>query len=225
MLRAFREGRDLHRETAMKVLGVSRPTPEQRSTAKAINFGLLYGMGAERFVVYARMEYGLTLSVEEAEEIRAAFFRAYPGLRAYYRRCMEEARRTGAIRTPFGRIRHLPGVGFPEQAGTVYTTAINTPIQATASDLNTLVLLAWRPRVAERGGRLLLPVHDSTLWEVPKGTESTIGGAICSWIRNELVGEVRRKFGVTITCPLDAEAKAGQRWGAMTPLDDRAQSR
>jgi DNA polymerase I-like protein with 3'-5' exonuclease and polymerase domains len=101
MQAAFREGQDLHTLTARRLTGKEEVTKEERQRAKAAAFGLCYGMGAKRFRAYARADYGIDLSLAEAEALRRAFFRAYPGLRVWHRR-----QRDGVVtlRSPSGRI-------------------------------------------------------------------------------------------------------------------------
>ena len=104
MLKAYAEGLDLHTQTARLILGVEKPTKEQRQLAKAINFGLLYGMGSKGFRVYAQSNYGVSLTEAEAERYRSAFFDAYSGLRRWHRSIKD------------GPVEHVDA-GQPSQSG------------------------------------------------------------------------------------------------------------
>ena len=105
LLDAYEGGADVHRQTAQRVLGKEDVTRDDRQLAKALNFGLLYGMGKDRFRENARAEYGVALSDEQAEAYRSAFFRAYPGLRAWHRRTGQTGERPLDTRTLAGRRR------------------------------------------------------------------------------------------------------------------------
>jgi DNA polymerase I len=122
MVEAFARGEDLHTLTAQRVLGVQEVSKAERQLAKAVNFGLLYGMGAKGFRIYARSQYGLTLSLGEAGRYRDAFFRAYPGLASW--RARVRRGRCRETRTLAGRRRLLPG-GAPD------TWRLNSPVQGT----------------------------------------------------------------------------------------------
>ena len=107
MLTAYEQGQDLHRKTAAAVLDIEPDavTKAQRQMAKAVNFGLLFGQGAKGLQAYAKASYGVTLTLEQAEQARAAFFKAYPGLSTWQKRARKEAEQTGRARTPGGRVR------------------------------------------------------------------------------------------------------------------------
>jgi DNA polymerase I len=157
MQAAFRAGDDLHTKTARAVLGRG-PTKDDRQLAKALNFGLLYGMGAERLRTYAQAEYGVTLSADEAAQVRQRFFQAYPGLRAWHR-----AQRDGEVttRTLTGRPRH--GVSQ-------FTEKLNSPVQGTGADiLKGALALLWTDRAAVPSVAPVLVVHDEIVCEVDRG--------------------------------------------------------
>jgi DNA polymerase I-like protein with 3'-5' exonuclease and polymerase domains len=146
MIEAYRTGKDLHALTASDVLGITydelmalnkdeRKAARQRG--KAGNFGLLYGMSAEGFMNYAKTSYGVIMSLEEAEHFRNAFFRRYKKLVEWHNRYKEFARNHGYVRSPLGRIRHLPLIKSPdnEQRSKAERQAINAPVQSTLSDM------------------------------------------------------------------------------------------
>jgi DNA polymerase-1 len=215
LLAAYREGRDIHMETARDVMRIANPTKGDRSKAKRINFGYLYKMGPPKFVYLSLVDFGLHFTLEEAEDYQRRFFAKFKGLPAYYLKQEAEARRTGEVRTPFGRVRHLPGITSPakEIREEAVRQAVNTPTQATASDLNTLAILEGRRRMP--WATFLLPYHDASLWEVPQEEGERSARIMIEIWRNYLPVVAREKFKVEITVPLDAEAKIGERWGDM----------
>jgi len=173
MLQAFREGTDLHRLTASLILSkpIDRVAKEERQLAKALNFGLLYGMGAEGLKTYAATQYGVSLSLERAREYREKFFATYPGLAKWHRdtgRTLREAKSRGeggiVVETLAGRKRWVP-----EDA---LTAALNTPVQGTGADgLKAAVAVLYK-RLLERGlwgeVRIVLLVHDEVVLEAPE---------------------------------------------------------
>ncbi|ADH63242.1 DNA-directed DNA polymerase [Allomeiothermus silvanus DSM 9946] len=155
MLEAFEQGEDLHTLTARLVTGKAEPSREDRQLAKALNFGLLYGMGSEGLRTYARANYGLELSPQEAEALREAFFRAYPGLRAWHRHQPEGE---VEVRTLAGR-RRVTGR---------YTEKLNTPVQGSGADgLKLTLALLYESRQKAPGCFPVLAVHDEIVIEAP----------------------------------------------------------
>lgn len=151
MIAAYRKGIDLHAITAARLLEMDmeeflalpkEQQKEARSGGKAGNFGLLYGMSAEGFMAYARKQYGVYLSMEKAHWFRDQFFELYAGLGTWHETYKELAHKQGFIRSPLGRIRHLPLINGRnrELAAKQERQAINSPIQSTLSDLSQLAL-------------------------------------------------------------------------------------
>ncbi len=169
LLRAFLEGADIHRATAAEIFGVAldEVSTDQRRYIKAVNFGLIYGMGA----------FGLAtqLNIERAaaQQFIERYFARYPGVAAYMQRTRELAREQGYVETVFGRRLFLPDIraaGGPRRAG-AERAAINAPMQGTAADLIKLAMIAVqdyldRERLATR---LILQVHDELVLEAPDG--------------------------------------------------------
>jgi len=168
LLAAFNAGEDVHRATAAEVFGVpvGEVSAEQRRTAKVINFGLIYGMGA----------FGLASNLDiERDAARLyidRYFTRYPGVARYMERTRAEARRQGYVETVFGRRLWLPEINSPNgprRAG-AERAAINAPMQGTAADLIKLAMIAvhgWIRREALRS-RLVMQVHDELVLEVPE---------------------------------------------------------
>ena len=136
MKQAFTEGKDLHATTATHLLGkeeVEDVTPDERQLAKAVNFGLIYGMGAKTLAKYARTNFGQELDEARAGDIRRSYFEAYPGIRNWQQL---QGRKT-ETRTVLGRRRILDGDGY-------YTARLNSPIQGTGADgLKLALAMMW----------------------------------------------------------------------------------
>ena len=204
LIAAFCEGEDFHAETAARVFGVpvSEVTPELRSRAKAVNFGIVYGQQA----------YGLSTSLHiprrEAQEMIDRYFEAYPGVRAYLDRTVAEAKKNVWVETLYGRKRHVPDIlarnanmrSFGER------TAMNHPMQGTAADIIKLAMIAVDRRMREEGlkSRLILQIHDELDFEVPEAEREEL---------SRLVKETMEGV-VTLSVPLVAEVSYGKDWAA-----------
>jgi len=202
LIAAFREGRDIHRATAAEVWGVApeEVTARQRSAAKAVNFGIVYGIS----------DFGLArqlaCGVPEAHEIIGRYFERYPGVRAYMDGVVAEAHRNGAVRTLYGRLRRLPDIAsrnFPRRAF-AERTAMNTPIQGTAADLIKKAMLAVHAELGRRGlaGALILQVHDELIAEAPQDEVQAVAAALAAGMRG--AGD--------LAVPLAVEVSAGPNW-------------
>ena len=167
LLRAFHEGQDIHRATAGEIFGVKPHdvTTDQRRYIKAVNFGLIYGMGAFGLAQQLGIERGA------AQQFIDKYFARYPGVAEYMQRTRELARDQGYVETVFGRRLWLPDIkaaGGPRRAG-AERAAINAPMQGTAADLIKLAMIAvqgWLDR-EQLATKLLLQVHDELVLEVP----------------------------------------------------------
>lgn len=162
---AFHAGRDIHAQTASEVFGlpVEGMDPAVRNRAKAINFGIVYGISA----------YGLSrqlgISQAEARSHIDAYFEHYPGIRDYTERTKAFARENGYVRTIFGRKCHTPGINDKKRRNSSERAAINAPLQGAAADIIKRAMLRLPEALAEAGlgARMLLQVHDELLFEVP----------------------------------------------------------
>jgi DNA polymerase-1 len=167
LLRAFAEGRDIHRATAAEVFSIAPEnlTAEQRRYAKAINFGLIYGMSA----------FGLSrqLDIERsaAQQYMDRYFARYPGVAQYMLRTRETARRDGYVETVFGRRLWLQEIrsGSPVRRQAAERAAINAPMQGTAADLIKMAMIRVQDWIAREKlhARLIMQVHDELVLEVP----------------------------------------------------------
>ncbi len=203
---AFREGKDIHAMTASQVFGVpvEGMDPMVRRKAKAINFGIIYGISA------FGLAQQLGIPQAEARDYIGAYFARYPGIREYMERCKKFARERGYVETLFGRHCHVPGINDKNPARRSYMerAAINAPLQGTAADIIKRAMIRIPPALKERGlkARMLLQVHDELVFEVPKAEveeTSAIARAIM-----EKAHEPARKLAVPLTC----EAGSGNNW-------------
>ena len=160
MRSAYRKGKDLHTIMASVVSGVSERdvTKEQRQLAKAVNFGFLFGMGASKFVTYAKGSYGVDVSEDDAWEIRNKFYDLYSDYIAWCTRQRVSAEKLGYVRTPMGRIRKLLD-------NEVYTKAVNTPVQGGAAEVLFLTMLILKKRLVYLKAKLASCVHDEIIIE------------------------------------------------------------
>ena len=203
LLSAFAAGEDIHRATAAEVFGVESPaavTPEQRRSAKAINFGLIYGMSA----------FGLArqLGIERraAQSYVDLYFERYPGVQAFMDRTRAAAHDNGFVETVFGRRLYLPEINArnPQRRAAAERTAINAPMQGTASDIIKMAMIAvdrWiqgAPSVA----RMIMQVHDELVFE----------------IRDESVARATREIRkamekvADLRVPLEVDIGTGENW-------------
>ncbi len=210
MIAAFRAGQDIHATTAAAIYGVplAEVTKEQRRHAKAINFGLIYGMSA----------FGLTRSTEltlaESEEFVGAYFRQFPGVKKYLDGIRRSARETGYVETLFGRRRYFPALkGTPNVAikNREEREAINAPIQGTAADIMKIAMIRIQPALAEAGlhGQMLLQVHDELVLECPQAElQETVR------VTRQVMENV-----YPLSVPLDTEARWGRNWDELTVIE------
>ena len=203
LIEAFRHGADIHTSTAMRVFGIEKPedvTPNDRRNAKAVNFGVVYGIS----------DFGLAnnlgISRKEAKSYIDTYFERYPRIKNYMENVVREARDKGYVETLFHRRREIPDInsrnfnvrGFAER------TAINSPIQGSAADILKIAMI--RLDQALRDGRfksrMLLQVHDEIVLEVPANELTAI---------KTLVKEIMES-AIELSVPLKADESAGETW-------------
>ena len=204
MLTAYRTAQDLHVLTASRLLGVeaSQVTAAQRQLAKAVNFGLLYGMGVSGLHGYAWTVYGVRLTRQEAEQAHHQFFRLYPGLRRWHART--KAAEPTETRTLLGRRR----LGLEK-----LTDRLNTPVQGTGADgLKWAMAALFRQRAEAPDARVVAAIHDEVLVECP--IESATRTA--AWLEKYMVAGMASIVGEAV--PIVVETTIGKDW-AGTPLD------
>lgn len=210
MLSAFRAGQDIHATTAAAIYGIplNQVTSQQRRHAKAINFGLMYGMSPFGL----RRTTGLTLA--EAENFVKAYFNQFPRVKKYLDEIRQIASRQGFVETLLGRRRYFPNLSTATNMNVrnrEEREAINAPIQGTAADILKLAMIRL-PEALQKSNlnaKLMLQVHDELLLECPQ--EELIETAA-------LVGAVMEN-AYTLSIPLSTEAKSGRDWGSLKPIN------
>ena len=201
---AFREGDDIHRRTAALVFGLDEGavTPGQRNQAKAINFGIIYGMGAQRLA----RQTGLTH--REAQAFIERYFRVFAGVKAWLDRQREEVTRLGYVTTLAGRRRRIENLDSadPRLVAGALNMAVNTPLQGSAADLIKIAMVRLHEQLDRRGlaSRLILQVHDELVLEVP---HAELDAA------TELVTGVMRG-AMRLDVPLEVSIGSGANWVA-----------
>lgn len=202
MIAAFENGEDIHTVTASQVLGIAPGdvTPEQRSSAKAVNFGIVYGIG----------EYSLSqdihTSVKEAKQYIDSYLEKYSGVREYMERIKEQAKIDGLVKTMMNRIRYIPELkssnynirSFGERV------ALNTPIQGTAADIIKLAMVRVHKRLKEDNMRskLILQVHDELIIEAPEDEKE----------KAEKILKYEMENAVSLKVPLKVDISSGKSW-------------
>ena len=202
LIEAFCSGADFHASTAARVFDVpvDAVTPELRSRAKAVNFGIVYGQQA------FGLSQSLGIPFSEAKEMIERYFLAYPGVRAYLDATIEEAKAKGYAETMFGRKRHIPELMATNasQRGFGERTAMNHPMQGSAADIIKLAMARVQRRLMDEGfqAKLLLQVHDELDFSVPEGEIERLGAMVREVM--EHVAELR--------VPLDVDVSWGDNW-------------
>ncbi len=210
MLAAFKAGEDIHATTAAAVYGIDlgSVTKEMRRHAKAINFGLIYGMSA----------FGLTrttdLTLAESERFVKTYFEKFPGVKKYLDGIRQLAAQQGYVETLLGRRRYFPalqGKLNQQLKNREEREAINAPIQGTAADIMKIAMLKIPPVLKAAGlkAKMLLQVHDELVLECPKEEMEQTARLVQETMSN----------AYPLSIPLSTEARSGQSWGGMQVLD------
>jgi DNA polymerase-1 len=209
MLAAFRSGQDIHATTAAAVFGVplEAVSKEQRRRAKAINFGLIYGMSA----------FGLTRSTEltlaEAEDFVSTYFKRFPGIKRFLDETRRLATSQGYVETLLGRRRYFPGLKSQlnkNMKSREEREAINAPIQGSAADIMKLAMFCIPGKLKEAGlnGQMLLQVHDEVVIECP----------YAELIKTARLIAQTMESAYSLNIPLSTDARWGLNWGELQPL-------
>ena len=208
LLEAFRNGEDIHARTAALVydLPPDQVSPDQRRNAKTINFGLIYGMGAQK------LAQELKISTTQAKDFIARYFERLQGLKEFYEGVEASARKHGFVTTLGGRRRLLPDINSAsgQAAALARRQAINTVIQGSAADIIKLAMLAVArdERLRELDARLLLQVHDELLLEVPADAAEEAGALVARLMQDVCPA------GKELSVPLLVDWGTGHDWGA-----------
>jgi DNA polymerase I len=210
LIEAFRSGQDIHKRTASEIWGIAFDdvTKEQRSAAKAVNFGIAYGVGANALAENA----GITR--DEARAFIEKYFLTFGRVGDFLERVKEDARRLGYTETLFGRRRYLPELKshIPYLRAAGERMAINAPIQGTNADAIKLAMIELHAYLADRFGlgpdaeaKMLLQVHDELVFEAKHGLE------------HELAGVIKEKMekAITLSVPVVVDVRIGKSWGEL----------
>jgi DNA polymerase I len=201
-VQAYRTGLDIHTLTASEVFGVpaSSMSKETRNRAKAVNFGIVYGISP--FGLAAN----LNIPQSEAKLYIERYFERYAGVRRYIDRVLEETRTTQQVRTLFGRVRPIPDIQSrnPNLRGFAERTAVNTPLQGTAADMIKIAMIRIDRKLREQKlqAKMTLQVHDELLFDVPEDEVD----AVRTLVRHEMENVIELKV------PIVADVGVGQNW-------------
>ena len=203
MIEAFREGVDIHTRTAAQVFDLPEAfvTPQMRSRAKAVNFGIVYGIGA------FSLSRDIGVSMQEADTYIKNYKKTYSGIATYLERAIEDAKEKGYAETLFGRRRPLPELKASNRVQRAFgeRVAMNAPIQGTAADIIKIAMVRVYRRLKTEvpAARLILQVHDELIVETPQGSAEQV---------RELVRQ-EMESAVSLSVPLLVDAKVGKTWG------------
>ena len=203
LINAFKNAADIHSQTASEVFNV-RPeevTKEMRSSAKAINFGIVYGQGP------LALSQNLGISMTEAKDYIDAYFKRYSTVKAWINETAEKARKAGYVKTLFGHIRYIPEfeAGSARLSSFANRVAVNTVVQGGSSDIIKKAMIDIFSSLELGRSLLLLQVHDELIFEVPEGQIRQTA----QWVKEKMENAVKLKV------PLLAQAKAGRNWNEM----------
>jgi DNA polymerase-1 len=202
LVEAFRNGEDIHARTAQEVFGVGplAQTAEHRRAAKAINFGIIYGLSP------FGLAQQLGIEQREAAQFINAYFTRYRGVKEYLDKILAETRKSGVAKTLFGRIRPIPEINSPQMQLRNFAerTALNSPLQGTAADLIKLAMIHIDHRLTEEkfAAKMILQVHDELLFEVPTREREKLE----KLVREEMEGVHK------LAVPVVVEIGAGPNW-------------
>lgn len=202
LINAFREGQDIHRLTASQVFNTpfDEVTGKQRSDAKAVNFGIIYGMGA------FSLSKDLGITKKMAEDYINGYFAKYPSIKKYMDKTVENAAKDGYVTTIFGRRRPLPEINSGNFARRAFgeRVAMNMPIQGSAADIIKIAMINVHRALKERNlkSRLILQVHDELLIEA----EEDEADEVAKILKNEM------ENAVSLSVPMDVDVHSGKSW-------------
>jgi DNA polymerase I len=202
LVEAFRNGEDIHARTAQEVFNVGPlgQTAEHRRAAKAINFGIIYGLSAFGLAKQ------LGIAQKEAAQFINAYFGRYRGVKEYLDNVLAETRKSSMTKTLFGRIRPIPEILSPQVQLRNFAerTALNSPLQGTAADLIKMAMITIEQRLREKKleSRMILQVHDELLFEAPVKEKETV--------ENLVKHEMENVYKLLV--PLDVEVCSGPNW-------------
>ena len=204
MLDVFRNGGDIHGETAERILR----DRQARQPAKPVNFGCLYGGGAERLRITARTEFGIQFSQEQAKQYYDQFFNTYGNLRRWHDSARDSSAKLTYGASVFGRRRWADPADRPDHWNwNRFQLATNYEVQATGADALKIALRRLYFQTAGTETRILLPVHDSILVQTPQHHAQKVAEMVCETMRAAFLELLGNDF------PVAVDYKISQRWG------------
>lgn len=214
MLRQYANREDLHMLRAIKMTGRLQEdiTKEERSRAKPVSFGFIYGMGHYKFVKFAFDQYDIVYTEAEAKSVRDGFFEDYPRLVTWHRTMRAVARRYHQVRSPMGRVRHLPDMLSLDEMvrGDAERQAINSPVQTTASDIMLDSLIELDATLPEDEVRIVFSVHDAIGFYIREGKQEEWAPYIKETMED--MDRIHRRYGAEITVPIVVDLECGYHW-------------
>lgn len=202
LIKAFKEGSDIHAYTASLVFAVkeSEVNSDMRGMAKTVNFGILYGMSP-----YG-LSQSLKIDVDKAKEFIDSYFERYPEVKFYLEGLIEEARQNGYVTTLLGRRRYIPEINSPDMRMRQFAerTAINTPIQGSAADIIKVAMISIYERLSKKelAAKMIMQVHDELVFDVPKDELKEV----CRIVKDGMENVIKLKV------PIEAHIESGANW-------------
>ncbi|MCX5665605.1 MAG: DNA polymerase I [Candidatus Omnitrophica bacterium] len=210
LLKAFKDGSDIHAYTASLVFGVKEPdvTPEMRGMAKTVNFGILYGMSP-----YG-LSQSLKIDVNKAKEFIDSYFERYPEVKFYLEGLIDEARQNGFVTTLLGRRRYIPEINSTDMRMRQFAerTAINTPIQGSAADIIKVAMISIDERLSKKklAAKMIMQVHDELVFDVPKDELEEVYRIVKDGMENI----------IKLNVPVVAHVEVGENWLEQEPYKE-----
>lgn len=217
----YQTGQDVHMAMAMRMTGkpAGEVTKEERKKAKAVNFGFLYGMGWAKFIQTAWANYGVRVTEFESQAFRKSFFDEFPALPMWHQRQRTLARKYKRVQSPMGRIRHLPDIDSRDKSvrAEAERQAINSPVQAMASDMNLLSMVRLQKTFQDQDldCHSIGTVHDAINFEC----RTDLLPIVLPMIKDTMETlPLKKLFGVDLDVPIQADLKVGKYWGDAVEL-------
>lgn len=207
LIKAFKDGSDIHAYTASLVFGVKERdvTPDMRGMAKTVNFGILYGMSP-----YG-LSQSLKIEVDKAKEFIDSYFERYPEVKFYLESLIEEARQNGYVTTLLGRRRYIPEINSPDMRIRQFAerTAINTPIQGSAADIIKVAMISIHDRLSKKrlAAKMIMQVHDELVFDVSKDELKEVYKIVKDGMENV----------IKLKVPVEAHMEVGENWLEQEP--------
>lgn len=213
LLDAYKKGLDVHTITVQRIFGIQKPSSDERTKGKAVNFGFLFGMYWKKFIDYARDNYNQTFTPLEAQKVHSGFFEIYTGLQPWHKKQKALARSQGYVISKIGRKRRLPDAikdihgEYDYKVGEAERQAINSPVQSLASDINLLAAIEIDMAIDNDYCQIVGTVHDSILIVVREDKLDYVAHRVKNIMEDPKI--LKEVFKVKLKVPLVAEAKVG----------------